>query len=350
MQNLRKYIAQRRPLLEERIRLAIQDLERNNHHIIEKEMLDALSGMICKGKLLRGLFVCLAYEMYANKQCDKDANVLDIAAAVEFNHTGLLIHDDFIDRDDLRRDIKTIHKQYEEKANASDPAHYGASMSVVVGDTCLYIAHKLLSRASYNRQSLPSLFFKEIYLTCLGQLIDITYAEVEEEPELQDIQLMHRLKTGRYTFSLPFKLGAMYAGTNINDVKIFDGLGETMGLVFQLRDDELGLFGDPDKTGKPVGSDVSSNRKTVLRYELFKRANKKDLVKLQTIFGKKKLSKADVVHVRDMVKKYKVVEAIRKEMRVLSDKALEEIERLSIAPEHAEILKELVEYNLTREK
>lgn len=356
MKNFKKFSEKNLPDLRGIILQTIDEIEHVAQSDVQTSVRSKIRDVICDGKMLRGQFVLLGYEMYRSTQ-DKSENLINplkLAAAIEFNHTGLLIHDDIIDYDTLRRGKDTMHIQFQKdglKGDALDPVHYGVSMAIITGDVCLYTSYYLLSQSGANSvitSRLGTAYFHELFTTCIGELIDVDSSERVFEPTRSQIQTMHKWKTGRYTFSLPFKLGALAGGADDTEIKKFDAFGETLGLVFQLKDDELGLFGDPHVTGKSVSADIAYNKKTLMRYELFQRADAKDVQFLQKCFGNPNVTNKDLQLVKDMVVGYRIQKDIEDEMKMLSEEAQNYINDLAVDEKYRDILYEIVVYNTHR--
>lgn len=122
-------------------------------------------------------------------------------------------------------------------------------------------------------------------------MTDMHYGLSNEEPTLEEIKNMYLQKTARYSFSLPFVLGASFSQAPQNDTKKLLQLGEYVGLCFQLKDDQLKLIGSEKEVGTDIGSDVRENKKTLIRYWLFHNSNSSEKQNLSMIFGKKSFKK-----------------------------------------------------------
>jgi geranylgeranyl diphosphate synthase, type I len=242
-----------------------------------------LSEFSTNGKAIRGSLVLFAFEAHG-KQIDTDA--LRVAAAMELFHSGFLIHDDIMDKDVTRRGNPSIYAQYETLANlagAREIAHFGLSMGINVGDLCFFLAHRVLSGIS--SQQLPAILSyinKELSTVVIAQMQDVSEGHMTKKLTQEEILSVYRYKTARYTFSLPLSLGSMLSGGTPHDKTQLIELGEALGILFQIRDDELSISGDETITGKPVGSD-ERNQKQILAL----RMNQADVIALQNQLLKK---------------------------------------------------------------
>jgi geranylgeranyl diphosphate synthase type I len=241
-----------------------------------------------------------------------------------------------MDQDATRRGSDAIHVYYKNKINKllgnNNGFHYGQSMAICMANIAFYHAMGLLSELGSD---INKLYAQEIIKVSVGQMGDInsTYDSFSD----QDILEYYRLKTSRYSFCLPLMMGAAIAG---KPIEIYEKLGDNLGTLYQLRDDSLGLFGNPDKTGKPVGSDIESGKKTFIINKIFSKISLEEKCLFQSASPKNRLELA-----KQFYEKYKIEEEISSLMNALKLKAIEQIEKTDIQ----DILKELLEFILTRD-
>jgi geranylgeranyl diphosphate synthase, type I len=306
-----------------------------------------LQQFVVQGKMVRGGLVQFAHAMVR----ENNEDTLKIAAAIELLHSSLLIHDDIIDRDRLRRGSASLFAQYRdlaEQTGKNDTLHYGNSMAICVGDLCYLLAYDLLADISERYRRTVIIFFSsEISKTVFAQMqdIDLGYRNTCTE---EDIINIYRFKTARYTFSLPLMLGGILAGQSERIITQLEELGETLGILFQIKDDELGLFADQTKLGKPVGNDIKEGKKTLLWYYLMQAVTEEEKKKLNVIFGNNNVPKKDIEYVRNMIKEKNVSEKIYCKIRALAEESRTLISGLSISETNKQILCDLVEYNCNR--
>lgn len=224
------------------------------------------------GKRIRPLFAWAGFigAGGAENSSEDPAAVLRAAASLEFIQACALIHDDIIDSSDTRRGNPTVHraveKQHGANAWAGDPAHFGESVAILVGDLALVWAEDMfldsgLSPVALRRAREPWRGMRTEVIG--GQLLDISLeAAADERIELADA--VNRFKTAAYTIERPLHLGAAIADADPATVDAFRGYGRDIGVAFQLRDDQLGVYGDPAVTGKPAGDDLREGKRTVL--------------------------------------------------------------------------------------
>lgn len=187
-----------------------------------------------------------------------------IGAALELLHLFALVQDDVMDRSDTRRGSPTVHVAaadlHRRRGGLGDPLLFGDTVATLLGDLALAEATLLVADAPEPVRSLWQLMTVELVH---GQLWDVTQAASRHRP-LRVSSAIARLKTGRYTVTRPLQLGALVAGADPQLVAQLGRYGDLVGDAFALRDDILGVWGDPVTTGKPAGDDLRSAKPTVL--------------------------------------------------------------------------------------
>lgn len=259
------------------------------------------------GKMFRGGLVILAYEIFGGKPHFAKASrgkeeAVRAGVAVELLQSGLLIHDDIIDRDLLRRGEKSIF------------AEYGSDLAICIGDAGYFFSYKILP------ESLKEIFSRKSIEVMLGQIRDVSAGQGVNEKDILNIYLY---KTASYSCSLPLMMGAILADTDDETVLRMEELGKYLGIIFQMKDDEMGLFGEEKEIGKPVGGDIKEGKKTLYYLYLFERARGEELKRLKKVFGNKNISKGDVLFVREMIKKLGVDKEINRKLLFYEKKARE---------------------------
>lgn len=278
------------------------------------EALERLEEYTSRGKLIRGCLVRLGFELCAGRapNADEERAIAQAGAAMELFQSGLLIHDDIMDRDRLRRGKPTIHIAYAEaleQARFQDPAHNGSSLAICGGDLAYFLAFEILAGLPVEnaiRQGILALAARELSLVGLAQMQDVANgahgpATNCPEPDEEAILQVFRYKTGRYTFSLPLAMGAWIAGADASRIDALEAGGELLGMLFQIKDDELGLFADPQVLGKPVGADIRENKKTLYRLRLLQGLSGAELEKVRGLYGKENIGSDDVALVQGLI-------------------------------------------------
>ncbi|PKL24743.1 MAG: polyprenyl synthetase [Spirochaetae bacterium HGW-Spirochaetae-3] len=328
-----------------------------------------LDDFCSRGKMLRGCLVRLGYELASGRvpAGDDERALTEAGAAMELFQAGLLVHDDIMDRDRVRRGATTVHAAYEtDLANGryDDPAHNGESLGVCAGDIAYFAAFRALSELPVSdgaARRVMALSAKELALVGVAQMQDVANGAIKRgssnpfrdgscEPDDDSILRLYSYKTGRYTFSLPLALGAAIAEADDGTRSALEEAGESLGVLFQLKDDELGLFADEAELGKPVGADIRENKKTLFRLRLFQRAGGELRSRLEAVFGNRGSGEAESAFVREALER----EGIRAEIAATMDRYAEEaVSRAgtvlqSATEEAAAAFRELVAYSLER--
>ena len=320
------------------------------------------------GKMIRGILVRLGYELCVPKAPDEALDrVLDRAgAALEFLQAGLLIHDDIMDRDTLRRGNTTVHALYEQDAaaaQADDPAHHGISLGVCAGDVAFFLGFHALASLPVpgglqeRARRIAAFAAQELCWVGVAQMQDVRSSGAGgggAEPDPAQILSVYRYKTGRYTFSLPLVIGAMLADAGSQAIEALDKAGENLGVVFQLKDDELGIFGDSTRSGKRADSDIREDKKTLLRHFLFTAADPGLRARLAAVFGSREPGEAGLQLVRDALERTGARAKVREYMRCFAQEAADRIANLPPQPgdcaaEARAAFQELFRYSVDRE-
>lgn len=312
--------------------------------------LSRLEHFSTQGKMLRGVFVMLAYEMYGGIITQ---DILQLASVIELTHATLLIHDDIMDNDEKRRNELSMFAQYAIDAKNqqyTNPTTYGKSVAMVVGDTALFLAFELLSTLPATpevKKNIQITFSQEMVRVASGQVLDFDFGQSSLLPEEKSIESMYTLKTGGYTFSLPFACGALLADAPAEEREKLSTLTRILGNTFQLKDDELGIMGDSEVTGKSPGSDVREGKKTLLWMRLYTACTQKEKEMLESCLGTS-LSRQQIQDIRTLLQKYRIIEAIQTKIDSDAVLAFSIVDSLHVQDSFKDLLKELVEYNAHR--
>ena len=253
------------------------------------------------GKSIRGSLTKLGYECFGGQN---EKAILEVSLMIEIAHAFLLIHDDIMDEDHLRRGRPTIHVQYQklhqQRYKKGESSHYGTCLAIDLGDVGFVLSNLILADSQFSSEVKGKVLrkFHQVLLeTAFGQAIDVSYEHQEKVTE-EDVMRVHHYKTANYTITGPLQYGALFAGADEKEIATIEKYGLPVGIAFQLRDDELGLFSDERTLGKPIGSDVKENKNTILRLKALALAKGKDKNFLERAYGDKDLTKKDLEKVR----------------------------------------------------
>lgn len=268
------------------------------------------------GKRLRPLMVLAAADAYAN-ECKL---AVPAAMAVEVFHNFTLMHDDIMDEAPLRRGKTTVHEKW------------NANTAILSGDAMLVQAYEHL--AACPPALLPQLFplFNTTALeVCEGQQLDMDF-EVRDDVHLDEYMEMIRLKTS-VLLAAALKMGAILGGASEESAEHLYRFGESMGIAFQLQDDYLDAFGDPEKFGKQVGGDILSDKKTYLWIRCLEKASSEDLSAIETWIGERNANSGKVNFFKSLYTKLKVDEEIQTTMEEYFSTAMNHLKAAQLSPD-----------------
>lgn len=268
------------------------------------------------------------------------ADPLLLFAALELLHACALVHDDVIDDSATRRGLPTVHVQFTELHREhgwrGSADQFGMSSAILLGDLSLVWADDIVATADLPADAHRRVqhVWSDIRTEVLcGQYLDIV-AESSGAESIASAMTVNTYKTASYTVSRPLQMGAA-AGADRPDVQaVFHDIGTDLGVAFQLRDDVLGVFGDPAVTGKPSGDDLRSGKRTVLLAEAVERADESDALAaklLRTSIGTD-LSEAQVRDLCDTIESVGALAAVEDRIASLTRRALD---TLNAAPLNA---------------
>jgi geranylgeranyl diphosphate synthase type I len=319
------------------------------------EAVRRLAAFAARGKMVRGGLLVFGWRMHGGEKGPIARSiVLRAAAALELLHSALLVHDDIMDGDRLRRGEPTVHARYEEearRARAADPGRVGTALGVSAGDLAIFAALEEICSLEVDPAlgiALARRVGRELSLVGAGQLEDVALGADRRWPSRAEVLAVYTYKTARYTFSLPLACGALLAGARPAEVARLDRLGELLGTVFQVLDDDLGMFASETETGKPVGADIREGKKTLLARELLRRAGGAERRRLAPLFGKRNLTRRDIEAVREAAERLGARQAVLDAAARMSKAAERLVAGLRVDPEDRRVLREICAASLGR--
>lgn len=252
-------------------------------------LLEAARRSLSGGKRLRASFCWWGYEA-VRPSTDTNA-LLRACAALEFLHASALVHDDYMDSSAMRRGYPATHEAFANKHRvhewAGDPAMYGASAAILLGDLLLSWADEALRTCGLpDRDVLAGLRIFDVTRTevVVGQFLDVS-AQARSTRDVDLAMTVLRYKSAKYSIERPLHLGAALADGSTDQQAALTAFGIPLGEAFQLRDDVLGIFGDPAVTGKPAGDDLREGKRTVLTAFALQNLEPTDAQRLDTALG-----------------------------------------------------------------
>lgn len=306
------------------------------------------------GKRIRPLLCIAAYNAFKKEE---DEKILIPCVGTEFLHNASLIHDDIIDRDRLRRGEPSFHYRYQQYYDQYElkkipKEEFGNSIGIIGGDSAFFIGMEPyfdnLFETELNLKALR--LYEQAFIEIANGVLIETDMVHQKEITLENYIEMVALKTGAL-IEKSILIGATYANAEENYKQLLSTYGLNLGIIFQIKDDILGTFGEEEKTGKPSDSDIKEGKKTCLLIEAVNKLESKKKAKLLKIMSKKEITDEDVKIVRQF---YNEVD-VRSSCKQLADdyyeealKALNELKPV-INEEEAEVFRHLLDFVLTRE-
>lgn len=238
------------------------------------ELLEAMRPMLAKGKRTRAGLCWWGYELgiKGRAEASDPEGIVAAAAAIELFHAAALVHDDIIDHSESRRGEATTHvalsRWHSARSLEGDPQEFGRSAAIIGGDLCLGMSEDLFGRCrlaphSARVRELRRELRRDVMV---GQYLDVRAQATPATPATMRKQAWDvlTLKTAKYSVQQPLVMGAALAEADEPVLDALAALGLPLGQAYQLRDDLLGVFGDPAVTGKPAGDDLREGKRTLL--------------------------------------------------------------------------------------
>ena len=290
---------------------------------IEKFLLES-------GKRLRPLF---AYVGLLGTGTQSNKEIIQAVSSLELVHVCALIHDDVMDGSDTRRGALSIHKAFEkmhvDKNLVGSPSQFGVSSAILMGDLALIWSAQMLHTAGLKSEQLIKVFpvYDEMRVELMaGQYLDVYEqalgSNTTAKEALERALKVARFKSGKYTIERPLHFGAAIAGSHPSMEKAYSDYGLPLGEAFQLRDDLLGVFGDPAETGKPAGDDLREGKRTVLMAITNERADKAGQKLLNDLLGNPSLTNDQIQELQQVIIDSGSVEQVEEMIKKLTDQAL----------------------------
>ncbi len=250
------------------------DTQQNHYHELLphpnlKQYFKTIRAAATGGKRVRPYVAWICLDKPIDQISEAEWNII---IAIEIIHLFALIHDDLMDQSPTRRGVPTVHTAISstlmEQAHQGDLAFGGRMLAMLAGDIVFWSASTLLATTAVSMgpekyKKIHDRFTLLVDGVVLGQALDFDQA-FRPQVSAEEVQTKTIHKTGHYTFSYPMQIGGILANYNENQVQSLYGLGEKIGLGFQIQDDILDITGDPEKTQKPIMADISNGQHTLL--------------------------------------------------------------------------------------
>jgi len=306
---------------------------------------DALEAFLLDGgKRLRPAFTYWGWRGAGG--ADSDA-IVSAAAALEWLQACALIHDDVMDDSDTRRGRPAVHRRFATLHRGEnwrgDPGWFGISAAILLGDLCLIWGDEMLATSGVDPAAL--LRAQPVYDEMRAELMAGQYLDLLEQAlggqSVQRAMKVARYKSAKYTIERPLHLGAALAGAPPEVAATYTAYGLPLGEAFQLRDDVLGVFGNPGFTGKPAGDDLREGKRTVLIAATLERASDAQASLVRRHLGDPHLSDEGVQDLRTVIADTGALAETERLIEDLTDRALAALRTDALDPGAVEVLCEL---------
>lgn len=286
------------------------------------------------GKRIRPSFVLMAYNLFHD---DVD-RILPVATALETYHNYTLLHDDLMDKADMRRGRPTVHKKWDDNT------------AILSGDTMLVLAYEHLAKCDtkYLKPALD-LFTETALEVSEGQQFDMEFETRNDVAEEEYIEMI-RLKTS-VLLACALKMGAVVAGASDADANALYAFGEKVGLAFQLQDDLLDVYGDPKVFGKAIGGDITSNKKTFMLINAFNRADAGTRAELERWTMATEFDPAEkIAAVTEIYNRLGIDKLAEQRIKEYFEQSRQHLDELSVSDDRKAVLREYTERMMNRKK
>jgi geranylgeranyl diphosphate synthase type I len=302
---------------------------------------DALHDYVSGGKRMRPVF-CVWGHLGAGGE-DSDA-LLVAASSLELFQACAILHDDVMDASDTRRGKPSAHRAFaalhREHSWYGDPDSFGAGAAILLGDLALAWSDEMLAASGLATPAALAVFSAMRADVVGGQYLDLL-EQVRGQSSVESALRVAHWKAAKYTVERPLHLGAAMAGADPAVFAAYTAYGLPLGEAFQLRDDVLGVFGDPSVTGKPAGDDLREGKRTALVAMALERATGPQTDLVRRHLGDPHLDEHGVAALREVLVATGAVERVEELIASRTDQALAALHRAPLTGEAAEVLAEL---------
>jgi geranylgeranyl diphosphate synthase, type II len=285
------------------------------------------------GKRMRPALLLMACELFGG-----DANkALNPAMAIEVFHNFTLMHDDIMDNAPLRRGKTTVHEKW------------NRNVAILSGDVMLVKGYELMMQVDdHLLRPIMNIFNETAIGVCEGQQIDMEF-ETRNNVSIDEYLVMIRLKTA-VVLGGALKIGALIGGAPANDAALLSEFGINLGIAFQLQDDILDVYGDPEKFGKQVGGDIISNKKTYLLIKALELAQDEQKEQLEGLLAATEFDNdTKVAAVTGIYNDLQIRQHSEAAMQAYADKAFASLDQINLPATHKQYLHDFADSLLVRE-
>ena len=308
-------------------------------------LVDAARASVMGGKRFRAAFCHWGFRAVQSELPD-EAALHRAAAALELLHASALVHDDYMDASATRRGQPATHTAFEARHRESgwtgDPRQYGAAAAILLGDLLLCWSDELLRTCGIGGGTVDralGFFDTSRSEVITGQFLDVS-VQARGESDVEQAMRVLRYKSAKYSVERPLHVGAALAGGGPEVLAGLSGFGLPLGEAFQLRDDLLGVFGDPAVTGKPAGDDLTEGKRTVLVALALHGAPAADAERLDAALGTD-LDEAAVAGLRGIIEASGAHAEVERRIDALTVESLAALDQAPVTDLAREVLRDL---------
>lgn len=319
---------------------------RRQKNLVKQILLHSSEHNLRSAKRLRASFVYYGYKLNNH---DDPESIWNAAIAIELVHTALLMHDDFMDQDKLRRGKPTTHEYF-----ANGDQHYGGSMAVNIGDNVLCLGYETLLNCGQRSERVhPALsqLLRGIANTAFGQAFDV-WLQKSKDWNGGDVIDLHKAKTAIYTYENPLFIGAHLGGLDPQIFPILHQYSFDGGIAFQLQDDILGVFGDEEKTGKSANSDLIQGKCTLIINKALENGTPSQVAAIQKVWGNQQATEKELQEAKKAIVDSGSYEYNKNLARTYASKAAEHASQLNsyqLNKEAVDYIQGIAEYMVNRD-
>jgi len=311
------------------------------------QVVEAARGAVSGGKRFRAAFCWWGYRAVLAEVADEPA-LVRAAASLELLHASALVHDDLMDASDTRRGRPSTHRAFaglhREKGWCGSAGQYGAAAAILLGDLLLSWADELLRRCGLPHDVVrDALGFFDLTRSevITGQFLDVS-VQARGASDVEQAMRVLRYKSAKYSVERPLHIGAALAGADPVLLEALTGFGLPLGEAFQLRDDLLGVYGDPLATGKPAGDDLSEGKRTVLVAIALERASASEARVLDDALGSD-LSLDEIEELRKLISALGADAEVERRITGLTATSLAALDASPVTDQARTVLRELAQ-------
>ena len=310
-----------------------------------ERLVTAARNAVSGGKRFRAQFCYWGFRAVQDERYDEE-RLVRAAAALELLHASALVHDDYMDASDVRRGRPATHRAFEQQHRdarwGGDPQQYGAAAAILLGDLLLSWADELLRTSGFDKERvLDALGYFDTTRgeVIAGQFLDVS-VQARRASDVEAAMTVLRYKSAKYSVERPLHIGAALAGADPEVFEALSAFGLPLGEAFQLRDDLLGVFGDPALTGKPAGDDLVEGKRTVLVALALEHAPEEEARHLDRSLGTA-LESGEVDALRGIIERSGAHTRVETMIDELTGRCLSALEAAPVTESAREVLREL---------